>query len=124
MATITIPRGDVTPDEVSRALRAGLGTRYHVLPGTQAAYVFGAPRPDEPDAIVVGIGSSRLWRTQVHISRGGSQTHIQVATAPAMPLTWLINTLGITRKVRCVLQEAPGLGGPAAGRESDTSINQ
>ena len=124
MATITIPRADVTPEEVSRALRSGLGTRYHVLPGTEATYAFGAPHPGEPDAIVVGIGSGRLWRTQVRVSRSGGQTHIQVASAPAMPLTWLVNTLGITRKVHRVLKEAPGLRGPAAGRETGTSINQ
>lgn len=124
MATITIPRADITPEEVSRALRAGLGTRYHVLPGTEAAYAYGAPRPGEPDAIMVGIGSGRLWRTQVRVSRGGDQTHIKVASAPATPLIWLINTLSITRKVRRAIQEAPGLGGPAASRETDTSINQ
>ena len=69
MATITVPRADVTPEEVSRALRVGLGPRYHVLPGVQAAYPFGTLRPDQPDAIVVGTGSGRLWRTQVRIDR-------------------------------------------------------
>jgi hypothetical protein len=58
------------------------------------------------------------------VSRSGGQTHIQVASAPAMPVTWLINTLGIICKVHRVLKEAPGLGGPAAGAETDTSINQ
>jgi hypothetical protein len=124
MATITIPRADVTPEEVSLALRSGLGSWYHVLPGTEATYAFGAPHPGEPDAILVGIGSGRLWRTQVRIARGGGQSHIQVASAPGMPLTWLINTLGITRKVYRVLRGAPGLGGPAASHETDTSINQ
>jgi hypothetical protein len=98
MATITVPRGDVTPDQVIRALRAGLRPPYHVLPGMDAAFMFGAPRPDQPDTIVVGIGSDRLWRTQVRIDRRGSQTHIRV-TPPGLPLIWLINTLGITREV-------------------------
>lgn len=124
MATITIPRADLAPEKVIRALRAGLGTRYHVLPGTQVSNALGRPHADEPDAIVVGIGSSRLWRTQVRIGRSGGQTQIQVATPPGLPLNWLINTIWITRKVRRVLLAAPGLGRPAAGRETDTSINQ
>src|ERR1022692_2639559 len=33
MSTITIPRPDVTTEEVSEVLRRGLGTRYNVLPG-------------------------------------------------------------------------------------------
>ena len=53
MATITVPGTDVTPGQVSQALRGGLGPRYHVLPGTQASYLFAAPRPDQPDVIVV-----------------------------------------------------------------------
>lgn len=60
MATITVRRSDVAPEEVSRALRAGLGPRNHVLPGMQAAYAFGTLRPDQPDAVVVGTGSGRL----------------------------------------------------------------
>jgi hypothetical protein len=124
MATITVPRTDVTPGQVSQALRGGLGPRYHVLPGTQASYLFAAPRPDQPDAIVVGTGSDRLWRTQVRIDRRGGQTHIQVASPSRLPLIWLINTLAITRTVGRVLREAPGLGRPAAGHETDTPVSQ
>jgi hypothetical protein len=60
MTAITIPKPDVTPGEVTRALRAGLGPRYHVLPGTQAAYPFAAHHPGQPDTILVGAGSGRL----------------------------------------------------------------
>ena len=33
MATIVVPRTHVTVEDVSEALRAGLGPRYKVLPG-------------------------------------------------------------------------------------------
>ena len=33
MSTITVPRSDVTSDEVADALCWGLGSRYKVLPG-------------------------------------------------------------------------------------------
>jgi hypothetical protein len=123
MATITVPRGDVTPDQVIQALRAALPPRYHVLPGMDVAFMFGAPRPDQPDAIVVGTGSDRVWRTQVRIDRHGSQTHIRV-TPPGPALIWLINTLGISRKVGRALRNAPGLGRPAAGHETGTAVNK
>jgi hypothetical protein len=33
MSTITVPRSDVTSDEVADVLRQGLGARYDILPG-------------------------------------------------------------------------------------------
>ena len=33
MFTVTVPRSDVTGEEVCTALRRGLGPRYHVLSG-------------------------------------------------------------------------------------------
>jgi hypothetical protein len=35
MSTVTIPQPDVTTEEVSAALRKGLGPRYRVLPGAR-----------------------------------------------------------------------------------------
>jgi hypothetical protein len=123
MAIVTIPRHDVAPEGVSRALRLGPGTRYHVPPESQATYAVGVPSPGDPDAIVVGIGSGRLWRTKVHVSRRGGQTDIQVASTPAVPLIWPVNRLSITRKVHRVLRRALGLGGPASHHETDTLGN-
>ena len=62
MFTITVPRSDVTSDEVTGALRHGLGPRYNVLPGAgvNCWNPVGGPRPDRPDTIVVGTGSTRL----------------------------------------------------------------
>jgi len=67
MATITVPRADVTPEEVSRALCAGLGPRYGMLPGMQASYAFGTLRLDQPDAIVVGTTWAGFLRSQADV---------------------------------------------------------
>ena len=116
------PRADVTLGEVARALRAGPWVRYHVRPGMQATSLFGAPGPDQPDAIVAGTGSGRLWRTQVRIDRRSNHTHIRV-TPPGLTLIWLINMLGITRKAGRVLRDAPGLGRPA-DHETGTAVGE
>jgi hypothetical protein len=78
MSTITIPRKDLTTDDVVSMLRDGLGPRYNVLPG-KAMGLLGIQGPHEgsPDTIVVGIGG--------------------------LSLDLLLNSLGVARKVRKVL---------------------
>jgi hypothetical protein len=109
MSTITVPRSDVTSDEVADALRRGLGSRYNVLPGTGVNWnPTGGPRPDHPDTIVVGTGSTRLFRAQVRISRDGGETILHVS-----PGGWgwprLTNRLWIARKLVQALRAAPSL---------------
>jgi hypothetical protein len=110
MSTITIPRVDVTSDEVSEALRQGLGSTYQVLPGTgvNCWNPVGGPRPDHPDTIVVGIGSTRLSRAQVRISQQAGETILRV-TPGGIGLLTLTNRLWIVYKVRRVLRAAPTL---------------
>jgi hypothetical protein len=109
MSTVTIPRADVTSDEVSAALSEGLGPRYDVRSGMRARLLgWGEPEESQPDDIVVGSGTGRVWRAQVRIDRQAGQTHIRIAPAG---LTWirLINTFGVARKVRRALLAAPDL---------------
>ena len=110
MRTITVPRDDVTIEEVSEALRQGLGPRYKVLPGMGMNWnPVGNPRPDKPDMVVVGTGSTRLFRAEVTISSRSGQTVLHViAGGISLPLR-LINGFWIARKVRQVLETAPGL---------------
>ena len=113
MPTVIVPRPDVTSDEVSAALSEGLGSRYHVLSGTKAATLsWTEPEEGEPDDIVVGTGSARLWRAQVRIDRRAGQTRIRVTPAGLFGVR-LVNTFGIARKARRALLAA-GLG-PAPG---------
>ena len=109
MFTITVPRSDVTSDEVADALRQGLGSRYNVLPGTGVNWnPVGGPRPDHPDTIVVGTGSTRLSRAQVRISQNASETILHV-TPGGIGLLTLANRLWIVHKVRQALRATPTL---------------
>ena len=109
MFTITVPRSDVTSDEVADALRQGLGPRYNVLPGTGVNWnPVGGPRPDHPDTIVVGKGSTRLFRAQVRISHDAGETILHV-TPGGLGWPRVTNWLWIVRKVREVLRAAPNL---------------
>jgi hypothetical protein len=104
MSTITVRRRDVTTEEVTDALRAGLDPRYDVVPGMRMPRVplLGTPRPDRPELIL--ISSSALARAQVKIIRHSGRTDIRVT-----PGGLLINTIGIAAKVRRVLRDARDL---------------
>jgi hypothetical protein len=110
MSTISVPRSDVTSDEVTDALRHGLGPRYKVLPGTgvNCWNPVGGPRPDHPDTIVVGTGSTRLSRAQVRMSHDAGETTLHVSPG-GVGLFTLTNRLWMVRKVREVLRAAPSL---------------
>ena len=104
MSTITVRRHDVTAEEVTDALRAGLDSRYEVVAGMRMPRVpvFGTPRPDRPELILVS--SSAMARVQVTVVRHSGQTDIRVA-----PGGLVINTLGLAAKVRRVLRDARDL---------------
>lgn len=110
MSTVTVPRPDVTIDEVTDALRHGLGPKYTVLPGTRINWnPVGNPRPNHPHTIVVGTGSNRLFRAQVKLSRGSGETRLHVSPG-GLSLLRLTNRLGIARKARQVLLDARAFG--------------
>jgi hypothetical protein len=113
LPTVTTPRADLTSEDVTRVLRAGLGPHYHVVPGMRMpqACLFAAEPNQDPDTILVSTGSSRLsnrfFRAQVTLARPSGQTVIRIrpgGTSSEFP----INALGIARKIRQVLASAPG----------------
>jgi hypothetical protein len=108
MSTITVPRPDVTTEEVAEVLRQRLGPRYHVLPGRAVNWnPVGNPRLDHGDAIVVGTGSNRLFRAQVKISRRPGETLLHVSPGGIGPVPRITNRLWIARRVRQALVAAP-----------------
>ncbi len=110
MSTIIIPRPDVTTEEVSEVLRRGLGARYNVLPGKGVNWnPVGNPRARLPGKIVIGTGSTRLFRAQVTVSRDSGQSDLHVVAAGITLPVRLTNRLWIAEKVRRVLQAAPSL---------------
>jgi hypothetical protein len=109
MSTVTIPRADITSEQVGAALRDGLRGRYDVFPGMRMPRLpFGGPRASGPDEIVVGQGQNPMVRAQVTITRGDGHTDIRI-TPGGVAGDLLMNTFGIAREVRRVLREAPGL---------------
>jgi hypothetical protein len=110
MSTITVPRPDVTTDEVRDALRKGLGSKYNVIPDSGLNMdPIARPRPDEPDSLVVGTGSGRIFRAEVKISRQPGQTLLHVRAGGLTAPLKILNVLWIARKVSQVLQASPGL---------------
>ena len=81
MSAVTIPRPDVTVEEVSATLRHGLGPGYQVLPGMKTPVLPGEPDPGWPDSIVVGTGSAHVFRAQLRVDRRDGQTRIRVDPA-------------------------------------------
>ncbi len=125
MPTITIPRADLTSEEVTRALRAGLGPHYHVVPGMRMpqACLFAAEPNQDPDTILVSVGSNRVsnrfFRAQVTLTRPSGQTVIRIrpgGTSSEFP----INALGIARKIRQVLASTPLASGNGPEQDRKT----
>jgi hypothetical protein len=98
MATITLPRPDVTTDQIAGALRQGLGPRYHV--GIDS---------DKTDRLTVGRGSARVFRARVTISRQGNQTALTVHSGGLTPPLQIVNRVWIVTRVVSALRNAPAL---------------
>ena len=55
MPTVTVPRADLTTEEVVSALRDGLGDSYNVLPGkAMGRTMYQSEHEGQPNTIVVG----------------------------------------------------------------------
>jgi hypothetical protein len=109
MLTVTVPRTDLTTDEVAKVLRDGLGADYHVLPGMAIGQLpFQGPHQGRPNTIVVGTGGNRQVKAQVTITPRGGQTQLRIRPS-GITITLVLNTFGIARTVREVLASSPGL---------------
>lgn len=109
MATVTVPRDDLTTQEVATALRDGLGEGYNVLPGMAIGQLwFQGPHEGSENMIVVGTGQNRLVKAQVTIMSRGGQTELRISPGG---ITWdyVLNTFGVARKVREVLANSASL---------------
>jgi hypothetical protein len=112
MPTVTVPRADLTTEDVIRALKDGLGEGYNVLPGmAMGRTVYQAAHEGRPNTIVVGTGENRVFKAQVTISSRGGQTELRISPG-GLSWDWVLNTFGIARKVQRVLASAPNLSAP------------
>jgi hypothetical protein len=109
MPSITVPRTDLSTEEVATALRNGLGDRYNVLPGMSMGQLpFQGPREGRPNMIVVGTGDNRSVKARVTILPRGGQTKLRIRPS-GITVTLVANTFGIARTVRKVLANSPSL---------------
>jgi hypothetical protein len=109
MPTVTVPRADLTTEEVSKVLRDGLGPDYNVLPGmAMGRPAWSGPHEGRPNTILVGTGNNRAIKAQVTITPRGGQTELRISPG-GLSGDLILNTLGIARKVRQVLASALGL---------------
>jgi hypothetical protein len=108
MPTVTVPRADVTVEEVTAVLRSNLGARYQVMPSvTSRLHVESS---GDANSILV----KRHWFEQasVRIEPGSGRTEIHVGSAANFtPTGLLFNRASIVRKVRQILEQAPELIG-------------
>jgi len=107
MSTVTVPRSNITVDEVSAVLRSELGSRYGVTPSmTSTGFAKNVPG----DANTLLVSGSWFQRANVRIIPGADRTEINVSPGATYPgLIRLIDRIGIARKVHEILEHAPEL---------------
>ena len=109
MPTVTVPRPDVTVEEVVQVLKDALGDGYNVLPGmAMGRTVYQVAHEGRPNTIVVGTGENRVVKAQVTITPRGGQTELRISPG-GISWDWVLNTFGIARKVQRALASAPAL---------------
>jgi hypothetical protein len=108
MPAVTVARPDVTVDEVSAVLRARLGPRYTITPGTTSH--FHHESAAGADSVLV----RRNWFEQasIRVIPGQDSTEIRIGNAGSFtPTGMLLNRASIMHKVHQVLEHAPELAG-------------
>jgi hypothetical protein len=112
--SITLP-GDVTGEQVAKALCDGLPSRFDVRPATKfKGRLFGfGTEPAGPDVILVTPEGTSLGRAQVTVVRASGATRVRIRSGGQV----LYSAFGVSRKVRRVLRDLaqaspPGSVGP------------
>ena len=107
MPPVMIPRSGVTVEEVAAVLRERLGSRHHLTPSTTSKG-FVKEVPDDANTLLV----SGTWfqRANLRIVSGTNSTEVHVTPGATYPgLIRLIDRIGVVRRVRRAIQEAPEL---------------
>ena len=100
-STITVPRSNVTADEVTAVLRGRLGSRYTITPGKRATG-FGKEVSGDANSLLVA-GS---WLERVTVEIAGLEPG-----ATYFGLIRLVHRIGLVRKIHNALAQAPELAG-------------
>jgi hypothetical protein len=107
MSSVTVPRSDITAEEVSAVLRSKLGSHYQITPGMKST---GFTREVPADDNTILAKGSWFERANVRIVPGSGRTEIEVTPgASYFGLIRLIDQLLLARKVHRALENAPEL---------------
>ena len=107
MSIITVPRGNVSAEEVGTVLRSQLGSRYELVPSAISTGFTKQVPKDQNSMLVKG-----RWfeRANIRIIPSAQATEIEVSPgASYFGLVRLVDRLGISQKVRRILEKAPEL---------------
>jgi hypothetical protein len=108
MYTVTVPRTDLTTEEVVTALCAGLGAGYNVLPRmAMGRTALQRPHDGRANTIVVGTGDNRVVKAQVTIISRDGETRLRISPG-GISADLIVNTFGVAREVRNVLASLHG----------------
>jgi len=109
MSTVSVPRSNVTVEEVSAVLRNELGSRYG-LTASMTSRGFAKEVPGDANTLLVS--GSWFQRANIRIVPGAGRTEIDVSPGATYPgLIRLVDRVGIARKVHQILEHAPELAG-------------
>lgn len=116
MSTVTVPRSNVTADEVCSILGRILGPRYTVTRDTVGADA-GTSRGG--DTTTISIRSGWFARANVRVVPVAHGTEIHVAPGAAYGLIGIIVGSGLVRRVSTALNGAPELAMSEKGPATD-----
>jgi len=105
MPAITVPRGNVSAEDVGAVLRGKLDAHYELVPSAMSTGFTKQVSQDTNSMLVKG-----RWfeRANVRIIPGAETTEIEVNPgASYFGLVRLVDRLGISSKVRRILENAP-----------------
>jgi hypothetical protein len=101
MSTVSVPRSNVTAEDVRAALRARLPSRYTITPA-MTSRGFAKELPDDANALLVK--GRWLTRANLRIIPGAHSTQVHVSPGATYPgLIRLADRIGIVRKVQRAL---------------------
>jgi ABC-2 type transport system permease protein len=103
-------REEVTGEQVARALRDALPSRFEVQPATRIKGRLFGREPTGPDVTLVTAGATGLWRAEVTVVQALGDTRVRVRPGGDP----LYSALGVARKVRRVLRDLEAVAGSQA----------
>ena len=107
MPTFTVTRGDVSAEEVGAVLRSNLEARYELVPSAMST---GFTKQVSQDANSMLVKGRWFQRANIRIIPNSGTTEIEVNPgASYFGLVRLVDRLGISYKVRRILESSPEL---------------